>query len=113
MRLEQPIKHLELNKLHATHQGGYRVNHSCETASLTIYNDLLCKSDLKIKVVQLLLDLSAAFYTVGHKILFSILKDKSGISGDVQNWLRSYLDGRSFIVTHMCAHRSINRAVKK
>ena len=96
---KQLVKHLELNKLHAMHQSGYRANHSCETATLTMYNDLLCISDLKNKVVLLLLDLSAAFDTVNHKILLAKLKSKFGISGDVWNWFRSYLDGRSFTVT--------------
>ena len=95
---KQLVKHLELNKLHATHQSGYRANHSCETATLTMYNDLLCISDLKNKVVLLLLDLSAAFDTVNHKILLSKLKEKFGISGDVLDWFRSYLEGRSFTV---------------
>jgi hypothetical protein len=91
--------HLELNKLHAEHQSGYRSNHSCETATLTMYNDLLCISDLKSKVILLLLDLSAAFDTVSHKILLTKLKQKFGMSGSVLDWFKSYLDGRSFTVT--------------
>ena len=54
----QLSQHLEINNLHAKHQSGYRSNHSCETATLTIYNDLLCVSDVKSKVILLLLDLS-------------------------------------------------------
>ena len=96
---KQLLQHLEHNNLHAEHQSGYRSNHSCETATLTMYNDLLCISDLKSKVILLLLDLSAAFDTVNHGILLSKLKKQFGISGDVLNWFRSYLDGRSFTVT--------------
>ena len=96
---KQLVQHLELHNLHAEHQSGYRTNHSCETATLTIYNDLLCISDLKNKVILLLLDLSAAFDTVNHNILLSKLKNKFGISGNVLDWFGSYLDGRSFTVT--------------
>ena len=96
---KQLSHHLELNNLHAEHQSGYRSNHSCETATLTMYNDLLCITDMKSKVILLLLDLSAAFDTVNHGILISKLKNQFGISGDVLNWFRSYLNGRSFTVT--------------
>ena len=92
-------RHLKFFNLHAEHQSGYRSNHSCETATLTIYNDLLCLSDVRNKVVLLLLDLSAAFDTVNHPILLSKLRAKYGFSGDILNWFKSYLSDRSFTVT--------------
>ncbi|KAL5247937.1 hypothetical protein ACHWQZ_G017192 [Mnemiopsis leidyi] len=79
--------YLEANNLHASHQSGYRANHSCETATLKIYNDLLCLSDSKNKVVLLLLDLSAAFDTVNHNILISKLNNEFGLKGEVLDWL--------------------------
>jgi hypothetical protein len=90
--------HLTRFNLHAEHQSGYRSNHSCETATLTIYNDLLCLNDSKNKVVLLLLDLSAAFDTVHHNLLLSKLKRHYGLSSVVLNWFQSYLEGRSFTV---------------
>ena len=96
---KQLEKHLKSFDLHAPHQSGYRSNHSCETATLTIYNDLLCLSDTRNKVVLLLLDLSAAFDTVNHQHLLWKLKAKYGISGNVLNWFQSYLHERSFTVT--------------
>ena len=95
----QLTKHLEYHNLHAQHQSGYRSNHSCETATLTIYNDLLCISDLKSKVILLLLDLSAAFDTVNHRLLLSKLKHEFGFIGSVLDWFESYLNNRSFTVT--------------
>ena len=64
----QLVKHLEVNELHATHQSGYRANHSCKTATLTMYNDLLCISDLKNKVVLLLLDLGGVHMRILRKL---------------------------------------------
>ncbi|KAL5257832.1 hypothetical protein ACHWQZ_G012689 [Mnemiopsis leidyi] len=91
--------YLEANNLHANHQSGYRANHSCETATLKIYNDLLCLSNSKNKVVLLLLDLSAAFDTVNHNILISKLKNEFGLKGEVLDWFKSYLTDRSFTVS--------------
>ena len=41
-----------------------------------------------------LLDLSAAFYTVDHNILLERLLRSFGITGNVHRWLTSYLTGR-------------------
>ena len=95
----QLSQHLEINNLHAKHQSGYRSNHSCETAMLTIYNDLLCISDVKSKVILLLLDLSAAFDTVNHERLLSKLTKQLGILGNALEWFKSYLNSRSLTVT--------------
>ena len=96
---KQLDEHLNINNLHATHQSGYRKNHSCETATLTIYNDLLCLNDTKSKVVLLLLDLSAAFDTVNHGILIAKLKKIYGLKSTVIKWFKSYLSDRTFTVT--------------
>ena len=53
-----------MHDLHAELLSGY---YSCETATLAIYNDLLCLTDSKSKIILLLLDLGAAFDTVNHE----------------------------------------------
>ena len=96
--LKQLSHHLDTNNLHAEHQSGYRPNHSCETATLAVYNDLLCISVTKKQVVLLLLDLSAAFDTINHTTLLRKLRVQFGINSTVLNWFNSYLDSRSFTV---------------
>ena len=90
--------YLEENNLISKFQSGYRKYHSCETATTRIFNDILVMCDKRSKVVLLLLDLSAAFDTVNHKMLIKKLKDIYGLSGTVLKWFISYLDKRSFTV---------------
>ena len=95
---KQLCSHLENNGLHGQFQSGYKTHHSCETATLSLYNDLLCLSDTRNKVILLLLDLSSAFDTVCHKNLLKKLHKNFGISGMVLEWFSSYLSERSFTV---------------
>jgi len=46
-------------------------------------------------VILVLLDLSDAFNTVDHNVLFSRLKDMFCLSGRVLEWFQSYLEQRS------------------
>jgi hypothetical protein len=80
-------------------QSGYRKGHSCETAVTRIHNDILIMIDKRENVVLLLLDLSAAFDTINHRLLLKKLKTHYGIDGTVLNWLTSYLSERSFRVS--------------
>ena len=57
------------NDLNESLQSAYKKHHSCEIALLRVQNDILKSIDDKQCVVLLLLDLSAAFDTVDHKIL--------------------------------------------
>ena len=71
-------------------QSAYKKHHSCETALLRVQNDILKSIDDKQCVVLLLLDLSAAFDTVDHKILLHRLRSRFGIKGKALSWLQSY-----------------------
>ena len=83
------------NDLNESLQSAYKKHHSCETALLRVQNDILKSIDNKQCVVLLLLDLSAAFDTVDHKILLQRLRSRFGIRGKALAWLQSYLTDRS------------------
>ena len=83
------------NDLNESLQSAYKKHHSCETALLRVPNDILKSIDDKQCVVLLLLDLSAAFDTVDHKILLHRPRSRFGIKGKALSWLQSYLTDRS------------------
>ena len=62
-----------------------------ETALLKVKNDIMESVYNRKGVYLTLLDLSAAFDTVNHKILFSRLANDLGIRGNVLKWISSYL----------------------
>ena len=87
-------KYLSSNDLLPSMQSGFRRGHSTETAVLKVYNNALIASDKGEIPCLLLLDYSAAFDTVDHKILLTILEESFGISGLVLAWIRSFLTDR-------------------
>ena len=70
LRLNQ---HLVNNNLHEMFQSAYRMGrHSTETALTRIHNNILLAIDDNSCVTLVLLDLSAAFDTVDHDILYLV-----------------------------------------
>ena len=62
-------------------QSAYRAGHSTESALAKVQSDILLNMDAQ-KVTQLvLIDLSAAFDTVYHRILLDIMSGYFGVSG--------------------------------
>jgi len=51
-------------------------------------------------IILVLLDLSAAFDTVDHDILLSVLRDRFSIEDTAYNWFRSYLSDREQSFVH-------------
>ena len=91
IRLE---KHMQDNNLDISLQSAYKRNHSTETLLIRIVNDLLIATDENKATVVMLLDLSAAFDTVDHDKLLSILFKEIGVCGLALKWFQSYLRGR-------------------
>ena len=91
--------HLQTNKLYDDMQSAYRKYHSTETALLRVQNDILQSLDSHGAAILVLLDLSAAFDTIDHKILLSTLENEIGITGSALAWFKSYLTDRYQSVT--------------
>ena len=96
---KQLTAHLEKHNLLARFQSGFRRCHSTETAVVRIANDILSSNDSGKVTALVLLDLSAAFDTIDHEILLSRLQTDMGITGTALLWFRSYLTGRSQVVS--------------
>ena len=88
---------MEDNQLFCEFQSAYRTGHSCETALACIHNDLLC-NEVSHNFLFVLLDLSAAFDTLNHNQLLSVLEKHYGLTDNVLKWLFSYLDSRTYLV---------------
>ena len=87
--------HLQDNGIMEKFQSAYKPKHSTETALLRVYNDVMLCIDQGKGCILVLLDLSAAFDTVDHTVLFNLLEHSLGISGSALSLLKSYMHGRS------------------
>lgn len=80
-------------------QSEFRPHHSTESALVKVLNDIHLSSDVSKISVLVLLDLSAEFDTVDHKILFDRLEKLVGLSSTMLNWFKSYLQDREYFVS--------------
>lgn len=95
--LEQLLDHLQYTDAFPDNQSAYRQFYSTETALCSMVNDMHEMLDSGKGGVLVLLDLSAAFDTVVHDtLLFDC--ERLGIKGDALEYLRSYLEHRTYCV---------------
>ena len=92
---DQIQSYLNEHDLFPSLQSAYRRHHSTETALLKVKNDILMNMENQKVTLLVLLDLSAAFDTVDHRILLDRLQFDFGISGSALNWIESYLSNRT------------------
>jgi len=90
-------RHLMLNNLHEPYQSAYRKGHSTETALVRVQNDIIRAIGEQKVVLFVMLDLSAAFDTVNHQCLLSILREL-GVDGQALEWFSSYLECRRQVI---------------
>ena len=67
------VEHMTQNAIMEKFYSVYKAHHSTETALLRVYNDVMFNIDKGNGTLLVLLDLSAAFDTIHHQILFHIL----------------------------------------
>ena len=94
----QLVQHADYNDLSPHYQSAYRKNHSCETSLLRLVNDSLWAMEQQQATIVVITDLSAAFDTVNHDILLSVLNRRFGLQGKILKWVETYLHPRSFKV---------------
>ena len=85
---------MRLNGICEPLQSAYKEGHSTKTALVRVHNDICMAMDSQQVTLLVLLDLSAAFDTVDHKILLNRLEHCVGIKGAALTWCASYLSGR-------------------
>ena len=92
--IKQMDDHLSENNLHEPLQSAYKTYHSTETALVKVTNDILLALDKRQCVYLVLLDLSAAFDTIDHQVFLTQLQRDYGMSGEIVEWMETYLTGR-------------------
>ena len=81
--------HLINNDIVDNFQYAYKAGHSCETALLRVYNDIVTTIGRGNGAMLVLLDLSAALDTIDHDNLFCILDKYVGICGNALKLIKS------------------------
>ena len=84
--------YMTINNLHEYLQSAYKPCHITETALVKVQNDILTSIDQHGIVILVMLDLSAAFDTIDHDILFSRMENTLGRG---IAWFKSYLSGHT------------------
>ena len=96
--LHQFNQHCDTYHLLPDYQSAYRKNYSCETALVKFVSDMLVSMEHQKVTAVVAIDLSAAFDTVDHSILLSVLNSRFGMTDVALDWFRNYLSPRSFKV---------------
>ena len=96
--INQLVQHADYHDLTSHHQAAYKKNHSCETSLLRLTNDALWAMEQQQATILVVTDLSAAFDTVNHNILLSVLEKRFRLRGNILNWVEAYLCPRNFKV---------------
>ena len=96
--LQQLSHHFDTHDLLPSYQSAYRPCFSTETATLHLHHTILQQMEHQRVTAFVAADLSAAFDTVDHRVLLSVLNDALGVDGNALNWIADYLRDRSFSV---------------
>ena len=78
-------------------QYGFRAKHSCEHAIGELVSEITKSMELGKQTVNAFLDLSKAFDTLEHSVIFKKF-EKYGLRGPCLEWFKSYLYGRTLRV---------------
>ena len=90
--------HTSKHNLLPVFQSAYRPFHSTETAVICVVNSMLMAMDQGHVGALMLLDLSAAFDTVDHRILDDVMRRRFGVCGSALDSLADFLRDRTQVV---------------
>ena len=96
--VDRLVTYMETNKFFPDNQHGYRSKRSCQTAVLTLQDEILRDLEKGVDSAIVFCDLSAAFDTLDHEDILNKMKIYGFTEGSVA-WYRSYLSGRYQYVT--------------
>ena len=88
---------LEKNQILFKSQYGFRSHHSCQDAISELVGKILKNTEEQKYTIAVFIDLSKAFDTLEHKVLFAKLY-RYGIRGIILDWFKSYLTNRKLRV---------------
>ena len=97
--LQQLTQHCNNHTLLPHFQSAYHKHHGFETSLLKLTNDILWGMEKQQVTSMIILDLSAAFDTVDHKLLLKVLNHKFGVTDTTPEWYKKYLILRKFKVS--------------
>ena len=86
-------KHLHKNNIILHFQHGFQSGLSCESHLIETVHDWMTAMENKTQIDAILLDFAKAFDKVPHLRLLSKLTSY-GITGNTQNWIKSFLSNR-------------------
>ena len=85
-------RHCNEHNLMPNYQSAYRANFSCETVLVKLTDNLLWAMEHQEVTPLVAIDLSAAFDTVDHDMLLSVLSKKFGVVDNALKWLMHISD---------------------
>ena len=89
----QLVEYLDYHKLLSPNHHGSRHSHNTATALIQMYDQWIEEMEENKLVGIMMIDLSAAFDMVDHKLLIKKL-ELFGLEGEVIKWMTGYLSGR-------------------
>ena len=96
----------EKSNFFCKYQFGFRENYSTELAATFLVNKIASAMESKQSTLGIFLDLSEAFDTIDHNILFTKFYH-SGIRGINHDWFRSYLTNRKQVTEHGTSYHKL------
>ena len=81
-------EHMDTHELHEPFQSAYKPPHSVESALILVHSDILQATDRQLIVVLVLLDPSAVFDTIDHRVLPHRLSHSLGVAGTALRWFQ-------------------------